>query len=339
MHRPDSKHQPSQKSKSGRVANYALPFIGFGLLLGGVAWLSQPHQFLAQQRASAPSVQSQIPAVNPSVALEPARNWQANNHVHGLAINPVNSEIIYVASHNGLLYRSLDGGWYWMGKERSDYMGFTADPNHPHRFYSSGHPPTGGNLGFQITENQGQDWQQISMPSVDFHALAIAPNNPQIFYGFPASGAEGFHVSMDGGKTWKQTRMDGLGDHPFNLAVDPQNSNRVFATTRSGLYESRDRGEHWTLLTSTQNVPIAGLALQKEGDLTIIYSYWVAESSSGLYRSIDSGKTWEKWRTGLDGIVLHLAIAPHNSQIFYAVNEKNVIFQSRNGGKVWKTLS
>ncbi|WP_267923251.1 hypothetical protein [Nostoc mirabile] len=44
-----------------------------------------------------------------------------------------------------------------MGKERADYMSFTADPINSDRFFSSGHPHTGGNLGFQISQNQGQD--------------------------------------------------------------------------------------------------------------------------------------------------------------------------------------
>ncbi|WP_250126532.1 hypothetical protein [Chroococcidiopsis sp. CCMEE 29] len=57
------------------------------------------------------------------------------------------------------------------------------------------------------------------LPEVDFHALAIAPSDPNIFYGWPASGAQGLHASTDGGKTWTKPRMARLGDAPFSLAV------------------------------------------------------------------------------------------------------------------------
>mgnify|MGYP002789639078 CR=1 FL=1 len=271
---------------------------------------------------------------------EPAKGWQTNNHVHGLAVDPSNPNILYIATHNGLVQRSEAGQWLWMQpeNERADYMGFTADPTQPHRFYASGHPHTGGNLGFQVTEDQAKSWQQLSMPGVDFHALAIAPSNPAIFYGYPVSGAEGLHVSVDGGKTWKPSRMDGLTDHPFNLVVHPQNANHVYAITQSGLYESRNRSERWTLLPTTQDAPVVGFALKKEGTKTIMYGYRASQSVPGIYRSKDEGKTWEKWGDGITGLVIYLAITPRNPQVFYAVNQSNAVFQSQDGGKTWKEL-
>lgn len=53
------------------------------------------------------------------------------------------------------------------------------------------------------------------LPEVDFHALAIAPSDPNIFYGWPASGAQGLHASTDGGKTWTKPRMARLGMLPL----------------------------------------------------------------------------------------------------------------------------
>lgn len=217
-------------------------------------------------------------------------------------------------------------------------MGFTADPTNSNRFYSSGHPPTGGNIGFQISKNQGQDWKQISLPRVDFHALAIASSDPNIFYGWPASGAQGLKRATNGGKTWTKPRMAGLGDAPFSLTVDPHNPDHVFATTRAGLYESTDRGNNWALVPSTQDAPVVGLALPKEGDRTVMYGYRVLKCALGFYRSADNGKTWQPLGSGTNGTILHLAIAPSNRQFLYAMNENNAVFQSQNGGKTWKEL-
>lgn len=313
---------------------------GLGFWFGRSSQQPPKDQPANQVPASSTSQASPQPeAIDSTVSLEPAGNWRDGNHVHGLAVNPANPQVIFVATHNGLLQRSASGEWFWVGKQRADYMGFTADLTNPNRFYSSGHPPTGGNLGFQISDTQGENWQQISMPGVDFHALAIAPSDPNVFYGFPASGAQGLHLSTDGGKTWTQPCMAGLGAAPFNLAVDPQNPEHVFAATQSGLYQSTNRGDDWTLVPNIQNAPIAGLALLKEGNDTVMLGYRLLQSAPGLYQSRDGGNTWEKLWTETKGTILKVAIAPSNPQVLYAVNENNMVFQSQDGGRIWNTLN
>ena len=232
MNKLNSNNRTSKKSGANRLLNYALPIAFFTTLVAGTGiWFARFNQVLINNRVASlvqppTAVNQKKPVADPSLALTltpAAKNWQETTHVHGLAVNSNNPAIAYIATHHGLLQRSKNGQWFWMGKERADYMGFTADPTSPNRFYSSGHPPTGGNLGFQMSDTQGEKWQQISMPGVDFHALAIAPSNPQVFYGYPASGAQGLRTSTDGGKTWTQPRIVGLKDAPFSLVVDSSN--------------------------------------------------------------------------------------------------------------------
>ena len=336
MSLPDSKnHNMIKWMGIAMVACCAAP-IAFSLFLGGgLGFLFGRSS--QQPTTNQSSNQPQSKAVN--VSLEKTVNWQVNNHVHGLAVNRDNPKIIYVASHNGLLQHSETGEWFWIGKQRADYMGFTSDPTNSNRFYASGHPHTGGNLGFIKSENQGQDWKQISMPGVDFHALALSPSNPNVFYGWPASGAQGLHTSTDGGKTWTKPRMNGLGGAPFDLAIDPQNPNHVFASTRAGMYESMNSGNDWTLVPNTQEAPVVSLALLKDSNSIVMYGYRFLKSAPGVYRSNNFGKTWEKVWTETGGVVVKLAIAPKNPRILYAVNENNTVFQSQDGGKTWKELT
>lgn len=287
----------------------------------------------------APPQATEVVAVNPELSLTPAGEWQENNHVHGIAVNPVEPQILYVATHYGLVQRSPEGEWLFVGSDRSDYMGFATHPKDTYRLYSSGHPREGGNLGFRITDNQGEDWQVISMPGVDFHALAVAPSNPDLIYGWATSGKKGFFVSADGGKTWDEVRPEGLGGSPFNFVVDPENSDRLFAVTRNGLFESSDRGNNWQLIPNTDYVPVIGLALVKESDKTAMYGYRVLSSGSGIYKSVDGGTNWEAVSKNVEGTILYLAVAPSNQDIMYAVNEENTVFQSVDRGKTWKALS
>jgi photosystem II stability/assembly factor-like uncharacterized protein len=323
------------------VACCAIP-ITVSLLAGGsLGFLfgRSNVQPIITQPTNQTSNSPQFQKVANKVTLTPAQNWQTDNHIHGLTVSPENPNIIYAASHNGLLQRSESGQWFWVGKDRSDYMGFTGDRTNGQRFYSSGHPSTGGNLGFRVTDNGGEEWKFISMEGVDFHVLGISPSNPQVFYGWASSGAKGLFVSADGGKNWTQPRITGLSDAPFDLVVDPEKPNRVFATTRSGIYESVNRGDDWTAITNMQTAPVIALNLVKQGDRTIMYGYRFEEANAGIYRSNDDGKNWEKLWTETGGVIVKLAVAPSNSQILYAANEKNQVFQSQDSGKTWKTLT
>ncbi|MGB7443566.1 MAG: hypothetical protein WA919_21085 [Coleofasciculaceae cyanobacterium] len=268
-------------------------------------------------------------------------NWRQNTHIHSIGINPDNPEVIYLATHHGLIKRSEAGEWLQVGENRSDFMSFAIDPQDSSRFYGSGHPPTGGNLGFVVSDNQGQDWQLQALSGVDFHALAIAPADPNIIYGWITSGKqgeEGFFVSKDGGKNWTQLITAGLEVHPFSLAVDPSNKNHLFATTELGLYESKDGGSNWKAVANSLQAPIASLALVEESNQTIIYAYPLQKETSGIFRSKDYGKTWEPVGQGIEGLILQLAVAPSNPQILYAVNQESIIFQSRDSGKTWQEL-
>ncbi len=335
MNKPDKQNSKIKRKSIAIVVCCAVPFIAILILGKGLGNLLG--------RATQSTSSTVISGLNSSDLAAntieyPAGKWQTDNHTHGLSVSSTNPNLIYLATHHGLLQHTQTGKWLWLEptQKRADYMGFTADPTNPQRFYTSGHPQTGGNLGFQVTENSAQDWKQISMPGVDFHALAIAPNNPKVFYGFPASGAEGLHASTDGGKTWQKTQMNGLKAAPFNLVVDPVNADQVFAITPAGLYESTDRGNVWSLVSNTQKTPVIGLALQQEAGKTVMYSSRPAQS--GIDRSMDGGKTWQKWGTGTKGMVMYLAIAPSNPKMFYAINRENTVFQSQDGGRNWKEL-
>ncbi|MGG6239340.1 F510_1955 family glycosylhydrolase [Leptolyngbya sp. KIOST-1] len=334
----------SNEGKATKWLAYVVPATIFLLILGGTAWLfsrtSQPTGGnLSSAVSQSPSNQADsAPAPTTlEASLKPAENWQTNNHIHGLTVSPDDPQIIYIASHSGLLKRSETGQWFWV-KEQYDYMGFISHPTDANRFYASGHPPEGGNLGFQVSQNQGLDWQEVSMRGVDFHAMAIAPSNPDTIYGLATSGQQGFFVSNDAGQTWTKQPASGLEAVPFSLNVDPLNPERVLATTQAGLYESQDAGKTWSLIPSTATAPIAGLALQAEGDQTTMLGYRISSTDAGLYRSVDGGQSWGPWSDELEGTILYMAAAPTNAQVLYAVNENNVVFQSQDGGKTWNEL-
>ena len=129
----------------------------------------------------------------------------------------------------------------------------------------------------------------ISTTAID--TLAMDPNNHNIVYagtgdlnfGSFSMGSQGILKTTDGGTTWRVLGTDVFGaaytEPPgqfpqYNavgkVRVDPNNSNRVVAGTKKGLYFSYDGGVNWTgpcltnALTS-QRQDITGLELTDMG--------------------------------------------------------------------------
>ncbi|MFB2920687.1 WD40/YVTN/BNR-like repeat-containing protein [Aerosakkonema funiforme] len=251
MSQPDSKNHGMKWMWIAMVVCCAVPIAASLLLGGGLGvWLGRGSQQPTRNQLTSQSTPEQKPqqtAIN--AFLEPAVNWRADNHVHGLTVNPDNPQVMYVATHNGLLKRSETGEWFWMEpeKERADYMGFTAHPTDSNRFYASGHPHTGGNLGFQITENQ-DNWALVpntqNAPVVGLALLKAGDNT--VMYGYRLlKSSPSVYRSADGGKTWKQLGT-GIKGTILYIAIAPSNPQILYAVNNNNaVFQSQDSGATW----------------------------------------------------------------------------------------------
>ncbi len=142
----------------------------------------------------------------------------------------------------GAFYRSDNGGdsWRSLGGVSGIFRSAALDPSDPNVVYlGSTH------RGVLKTTNGGQTWSQLaSLPAASINDIAINPANTQTVYAATDSGA---FVSFDSGETWSRIQT-GLGLNPivYSIAIDPDDSSRVFAVTPDGVYR----------LESTQ--PVAG---------------------------------------------------------------------------------
>lgn len=118
----------------------------------------------------------------------------------------------------------------------------------------------------------GESWHKIeSLPEAPV-SVATAPSDPQVLY--VGTTSTGLYRSTDGGQQWERISA-GLGLLPgaalrvTELAVDPQNADRLVVSTAYGLgsriitggiYESSDGGSHWSRLGDSLS-PIEHLSL------------------------------------------------------------------------------
>lgn len=123
-----------------------------------------------------------------------------------------------------------------------------------------------------------------------------------------------------------------------DISVTPTGSPQIYAVTASDLYARH--GTRWELVS---RLPDAPLALATGAEPQLIY---LATVSSGLYRSLDSGETWEHVQFGLRTptqlTVTAVVVDPQNSRrVYIALAAQNAqsgvkdalgIFASQDGG-------
>jgi photosystem II stability/assembly factor-like uncharacterized protein len=152
--------------------------------------------------------------------------WRVCRGGHDLVLDPGDPQIVYFARGAGTV-RSTDGGETWWDLTPSRQC-----------------------LGEEVTK--AGSW-----------ALAIASEDRQILYegtGYNSLTEQaGLYKTTDGGKTWLAIN-DGLPgqagpcpffpsttiEHIYALAVEPADSQIVYAATSEGLYKTTDGGESWS---------------------------------------------------------------------------------------------
>ena len=150
--------------------------------------------------------------------------------------------------------------------------------------------------GLYRSLDQGGRWQAIGngLQGNLVRMLARQPGNPDVVYAFasPTRTDEtlGLFRSTDGGDNWVYVEPD-PGDHPyylgsiFGLLISTDST--LYVPYDVGLYRSTDGGKTWKLSA----FPTDGGSDLSVGADGVLY---LSGSTKSVYRSMDSGETWQK---------------------------------------------
>jgi len=207
--------------------------------------------------------------------------------MRSFAFAPSRPETIYAGGTG--LYRSNDIGknWYLVFPDPSAVTAEKNTGDHAeHRYISSDNWP-GGKV------------ETIQVDPIDPNHLLIGVNNGQLI----------LFESMDEGKSWKEkTVLAGSNILRSYLDVNPvTKQQKLFVFTTSGFFEYSVYDTTVVQLTLPDEVKMtdfsAGVLPDSGQPVFFITSPGLWKGSryqSGVYRSLDRGKTWEEISTGLE---------------------------------------
>ena len=213
------------------------------------------------------------------------------------------------------------------------------DPADPRLVYAAG---VSG--GVWKSETGGEGWTAIGdeLTNIAVNVLVIDPNDRRTIYagtgegyyreevrgtGLPLRGY-GIYVTRDAGDTWSQLPSTANADFHWvnDMVVSIQDSSRLYAATRTGVWRSRDAGATWTRVVMTEvKGGCLDLAQRTDSSGDYLFASCGTFEQATVYRTTDAnGSTpWTPVLSENDMGRTTLAIAPSNQSIVYALSASN----------------
>ena len=250
-----------------------------------------------------------------------------SGRVTDMESHPSDSNIIYIGTAGGGVWKSTDGGVTY-NSIFDDYcqsIGVVSiDPSDPDNtvWVGTGEIWTRNSVsygdGLYKTDNGGKSWTKIGFENSDrIASIQINPNNSnEVYVGvlgalWGDSEDRGIYKTTDGGETWDKILYINETTGCSDLTIDPNEPSTVYAA----MWEFRRTA----------------------------YSFNSGGANSALYKSTDGGATWRKIHNGYpsgDLGRIAVAVAPSQTNTLYSVieaenKEDKGLYRSDDGGETW----
>jgi photosystem II stability/assembly factor-like uncharacterized protein len=302
--------------------------------------------------------------------------FRASRTVGGVGI-PTQPNVFYIGVNNGGVWRTDDFGRTWSPIFDEAPTGSVGDvavsPSDPNVIYvGTGEglhrPDLGTGDGVFRSVDRGRTWKHIGLEDVQqISRLIVHPSDPDVAFvaglGHPygANEERGVFRTRNGGESWERVLYIDHNTGSIQVEFAPGNpqvlfadmwehregpwENAAFSGPNSGLYKSTDGGDSWRKVT--RGLPGAEQGLGRIGvgfapsDLTRMYATVDARTGGGIYRSFDSGESWELVSSdrrlwGRGGDFGEIRVRPDNPNVVFVGNVAS--YRSDDGGETWTSL-
>ncbi len=284
-------------------------------------------------------------------------DWLPNLGVTEVAINPQNTDIMYIATGDGFGYalsgefwggtysngvmKSTDGGDTWSDTGLNWSLGqsnqinaLQINPDNPDILLA------GTNTGVWRSTDAAANWTLIQ--AGDFRSVELKPGDPNTVY----AGDGDIWRSLDGGQSF--SLVQSTTHSACNLAVTPANPDYVYAYCLQGghsIRRSTNSGATFTNLGGVSGLSTFGWWTSAFGvsptDENVLFVGGV-----DLHRSTNGGSSWTKVSDWFGWPNPNYSHADHREIKFHPTEENTVfngndggVFKSTNLGTSWTDLS
>lgn len=259
----------------------------------------------------------------------------ASERIASIAIDPVDSNIVYVAAMGHLwapggergLYKTTDGGKTWnrilYTDEDSGCSGLSLDPHQPNVVFASmwqyrrkpwSFESGGAGSGLFKSTDGGKTWTKLTddpkrgLPQgkIGRIAVAVAPSDGKRVYATVEAKDGAIFSSEDGGETWKRGNAGAnITIRPFYfsaLFVDPKDPLKVYKPGLN-LAASEDGGVSFSTLGGSVHSDHHAMFFHPQNPEVLYLG-----TDGGLYISEDRGNTWRMVRNLPVGQFYHVSV-------------------------------
>ena len=276
-----------------------------------------------------------------------------HRRTHIIAEDPRNSETIYAGTTLGL-FKSPDGGktWRHLSSEQVNWMVF--DPGDPRTLYLATEF-----AGILKSADSGETFRPMNEGFANHRLSEIASDGKRLYASSTYEGLYGgVFVSGDGGLQWTlRANEEALhGQNLHSLTAFPASPDLVFASSEDAILKSADGGKTWLAVAEPRPIAPrptaaraggAGVAARSSGKVHIHALRAVpldkdkvvllAGTDAGLFRSSNSGATWEQVKAaGLTGVSILAIYAPPTAASRLAARTGEGLFVSGDFGRSWQ---
>jgi len=285
-----------------------------------------------------------------------------SGRVTALAVDPTDSEVVYLGAAEGGIWKTTDGGAAWVpltDTQASLATGSIAiDPsNHETIYVGTGEEDFSDDsyygAGVLKSTNGGNTWTLTPGPfgdSLEIGSMAVDPANDQVVL---AGTNSGVYLSTNGGNTWNEV----LAGTATGVLFDPYNGNRAYAAVEgNGVYVSTNAGAAWSYdngkgsgALPASNAGRIAVAISRSNPSTLFAGIANPTTGSllGLYKTTNGGSSWTELTSAPDYCTPYcwytnvVAVDPVNPQVVFigGSDEPGTLYQSLNGGATWTNVA
>ncbi len=228
---------------------------------------------------------------------------------------------------------------------------FIVHPTNPNVMYAAG---VAG--GVWKSTNGGGTWVPLTdlIANLSVASLAMDPKNPEILYAgtgegfgnFDSNRGAGIFKTTDGGANWTRLSASVTADFYYvnDLVISPNDSQRIYAATRTGVWRSLDAGATWTkVFTALERYGCLDMVIRTDRQTDYLFVSAGSFTQASIYRNVqaESSNDWTEVLTEVEMGRTSLALAPSNQNIIYAAsasinldrwNALHAVFRSNNSG-------